>query len=48
VNKGVVYGKNTNLNEKSVASSKMWRAIQLKHYRRTNGLCYMCGVKFIA
>jgi hypothetical protein len=31
----------------SFSASDMWKARQLKEYRRTNGLCYKCGEKIV-
>ena len=29
------------------AQGELWKARQLKEYRRANGLCYSCGDKFL-
>jgi hypothetical protein len=31
----------------SFSPTEMWKDGQLKKYRRTNGLCYKCGDKFV-
>ena len=33
-------------NKSSLATGDLWKAKQLKEYRRANGLCYKCGEKF--
>jgi transposase-like protein len=51
VPKSGVYGKTViqydKADNKSFAPSEMWKARQLKEYRRTNGFFYKCGEKFI-
>lgn len=44
--KGFLSGSGRNDSKGGLATGDLWKARQLKEYRRANGLCFSCGEKY--